>query len=167
LFLISVTAEYFLQILESFVVKSRGDKTGQYTEEYESFNISLVELGLVPLLEAISTGIPLKLTDVKDEINDSVSIFPESFIRSTAKSVIFDIASTLDSSRIGNRREIDKENDKKDGVKKTSVNTTLPPRQRLLSTMINTSNQTLQKNIFIGMIFLTGRSLDLSRFFCR
>ena len=124
----------------------------------EDFVIQTVELGLAPLLEAIAAGVLSYFTEGVPQL------FPEEYVRSSAKGLIFEITRVLDSRQnSGTSSESSIKKGKGITSKKSGAPLSVSPRQRLLNTMATTQNPILQKNVFLGVLFLTGRSIDLSR----
>lgn len=124
----------------------------------EDFVIQTVELGLAPLLEAIAAGVLSCFTEGVSQL------FPEEYVRSSAKGLIFEITRVLESRQVlGTSAESFVKKGKGVASKKSATPLSISPRQRLLNTMATTQNPILQKNVFLGVLFLTGRSIDLSR----
>jgi len=125
----------------------------------------------VLLLEIISLGIELSYEDTIEKIG----LFPELYIRSTAKNILIEISKIVDSNedpsvaKSATNTTEGKKNQSRAAVSVGKVGATssfkpISIRQKLFNTLVLTSDLFLKKNLFISLLYISPRSDSLSRY---
>ena len=122
-----------------------------------------------------------RTTDLSEEEEDeslvaAVDLFPESFIRLTAKNIIFELTKFIDtrketlnktnkivSDNNSNTTKTKKSSSDFKSANNASKQVVVSFQKKLFNSLYLTQDMQLKKNIFFSILFLSARSDDLSR----
>jgi hypothetical protein len=126
-----------MQVLLNIVSRSTSSPSQLHSAVGLDLWASLVEQGLVSLLETISDGMLITRNDPLESSDKKTVRFPELKIRNTAGFVLFRLVSV--------------------------VETHIALQSRLLSALLHSGNAKLKLNIFSGLLLLAARSPSVVR----